>query len=78
MFRAHIFRGNSGPPQNMASRVDETQDFASRLDETTGFDRHVPNLREGCLRQPAQPAPRASVGTGSILFSPSPNKENLL
>ena len=50
MFRARIFRGNSGLAQNMVSRLDETQNFASRLDETTGFDRHVPNLREGCLR----------------------------
>ena len=40
--------------QNMASRLDKTQNFASRLDETTGFDRHVPNLREGCLRQPCR------------------------
>ena len=51
MFRARIFRGNSGLAQNMASRLDETQNFASRLDETTGFDRCVPNLREGRLRQ---------------------------
>ena len=50
MFRGRVFRGNSGPAQNMASRLDETQNFASRLDETTGFDRYVPNLREGCLR----------------------------
>ena len=50
MFRARIFRGNSGPAQSMVSRLDETQNFASRLDETTGFDRYVPNLREGCLR----------------------------
>ena len=63
MFRARIFRGNSGPAQNMASRLDETQNFASRLDETTGFDRHVPNLRKGCLRQAAEPAAAASVWT---------------
>ena len=54
MFRARIFRENSGPAQNVVSRLDETQNFASRLDETTGFDRHVPNLREGCLRQPCR------------------------
>ena len=41
MFRARIFRGNSGPAQNIASRLDEPQYFASRLDKTTGFDRHV-------------------------------------
>ena len=50
MFRARIFRGNSGLAQNMASRLDETQNCASRLVETTGFDRYVPNLAEGCLR----------------------------
>ena len=66
MFRARIFRGNSGPAQNMASRLDETQNFASRLDETTGFDRHVPNLREGCLRQAARPAATASEWTGIL------------
>ena len=66
MFRARIFRGNSGPAQNVASRLDETQNFASRLDETTGFDRHVPNLREGCLRQPAPAAATASVWTGIL------------
>ena len=38
------------PLRNLGSRLDETQNFASRLDETTGFDRYVPNLREGCLR----------------------------
>ena len=54
MFRARIFRGNSGLAQNMASRLDETQNFVSRLDETTGFDMYVPNLREGCLRQPCR------------------------
>ena len=51
MFRARIFRGNSGPAQNMASRLDEAQDFASRLDETTGFGRCVPSLLEGCLTE---------------------------
>ena len=50
MFRARLFRGNSGQAQKIASRLDETQNYASRLDETTGFDRQVPNLREGCLR----------------------------
>ena len=71
MFRARIFRGNSGPAQNMVSRLDETQNCASRLDETTGFDRHVPNLREGCLRQPAPAAARAIVKTGSLIISMS-------
>ena len=66
MFRARIFRGNSGLAQNMASRPGETQNFAPRPDETTGFDRCVPNLREGCLRQPAQPAARASEWTGIL------------
>ena len=66
MFRARIFRGNSGLAQTMVSRLDETQNFASRLDETTGFDRHVPNLREGCLRQPAEPVARASEWTGIL------------
>ena len=68
MFRGLIFRRNSGPAQNMASRLDETQNFASRLDETTGFDRYVPNLREGCLRQPAEPAARAIARTGSLSY----------
>ena len=65
MFRGRIFRDDSGLAQNMASRLAETQNVATRLDETTGFDRHVPNLREGCLRQPAPPAAMASVRTGS-------------
>ena len=67
MFRARIFRGNSGPAKNMASRLDEKHFFSSRLDETTGFDRHVPNLQEGCLSQPAPPVPAASVWT-AILY----------
>ena len=66
MLRARIFRGNYGPAKNMASRLDETQNLASRLDETTGFDRHVSNFREGCLRQPAEPAARASEWTGIL------------
>ena len=51
MFRARIFRGNSGPAQKVASRLDETQNFASRLDETTDFGRCVPSLLEGCLAE---------------------------
>ena len=70
MFRARIFRGNSGQAQNVASRLDETQNFASRLDETTGFDRHVPNLREGCLTQASRAAATASEWTGSDPLQP--------
>ena len=43
------FSGNLRWTKNMAPRLDKMQHFASRLDKTTGFDRHVPNLREGCF-----------------------------
>ena len=51
MFRGRIFRYNSGPAQNTAFRLDETQNFTSRLDETTGFGRCVPSVLEGCLTE---------------------------
>ena len=67
MFRACIFRGNSGLAQNMVSRLDETQNFASRLDETTGFDRRVPNCERVASDTIGRPAAAASVRT-SILY----------
>ena len=75
MFQARIFRGNSGPAQNVASRLDETQNSASRLDGTIGFDRYVPNLREGCLRHDWPSGGDRDRQDRFDLFSPSPNKE---
>ena len=67
MFRARIFRGNSGPAQNMASRLDETQHFASRLSTRRQVLTGMCQISEKVVSPTiGRAAAAASAGTGSL------------